>query len=127
MIKRIFNLFMLSIALMGMFTLSGTTAYAQKSAVCEGAGAVESGSDCKVSGVEVEVDDVLRIAVNILSWTAGVIAVIMVILSAIKYITSGGDSGKVASAKKTLIYALVGAALASISQVVIRAVVNSFS
>ena len=40
----------------------------------------------------------------------------MVIVSGFKYITSGGDPGAVSSAKRTLIYALVGLAVAVLAE-----------
>src|SRR4051812_13203604 len=73
-------------------------------------GISETGSNCNDSGVT----DVIHAAVLILSFAAGIIAVIMVIVAGFKYMTSGGDSGKVANAKNTLIYALVGIAIAAL-------------
>src|SRR4051812_9502310 len=42
--------------------------------------------------------------VNIISLVIGVIAIIMIIYGGFRYITSGGDSGRVGNAKNTLIY-----------------------
>ncbi len=62
--------------------------------------------------------------INILSLAAGVVAIVMIILGAMKYMTSGGDGSAVASAKKTLIYAFVGLAIASLTQVLVHYVLN---
>ena len=55
----------------------------------------------------------------------GVLAIIMVIVAGFKYIVSGGDSGKVGSAKNTLIYALVGIAIAVFAQFLVHFVINA--
>lgn len=62
--------------------------------------------------------------VNIFSVIVGIVAVIMVIFSGFKYITSGGDSGKISSAKTTLIYAIVGLIIVALAQVIVRFVLS---
>ena len=84
-------------------------------------GAGETGQDCTGAGVNNTVSEVIKI----LSTIVGVIAVIMVIVSGLKYVTSGGDSGSISSAKTTLIYALVGLAIAGLAQVLVRFVLKS--
>jgi hypothetical protein len=54
----------------------------------------------------------------------GIIAVIMIIFAGFKYVTSGGDSGKISSAKNTLTYAVVGIVVAGVSQLIVRFVVT---
>jgi hypothetical protein len=46
--------------------------------------------------------------INILAFVAGLAAVIIIILAALRFVTSGGSSEDVAGARRTLIYALVG-------------------
>jgi hypothetical protein len=58
-------------------------------------------------------------AINWLLIFAGVIALIIVILSGIKYITAGGDQKKLDTAKRTLTYALLGLILIFISFLII--------
>jgi hypothetical protein len=75
-----------------------------------------TGGDCNGQGVS----NLLNTVVSILSYIVGVAAIIVLILSGMKYITSGGDSGKVASAKNTLIYALIGIAIAALAQFLVH-------
>jgi uncharacterized membrane protein YuzA (DUF378 family) len=75
-----------------------------------------TGNDCNDNGV----DQILNTAVTILSLVVGAAAVIMIIVSGFKYITSGGDSGKVGSAKNTLIYAVIGLAVAALAQLLVH-------
>ncbi len=70
------------------------------------------------------VDNALTAAITVFTIIVGVAAVIMVIFSGYKYITSGGDSNKVAQAKSTVIYALIGVALVVMSQVILRFVIG---
>lgn len=65
---------------------------------------------------------------NVLNFTfglLGVIAVIIIIIAAIQYITSGGDSQKVAKAKDTIIYALVGLVVAILAFVIVNFVLDA--
>ncbi|MCL5439151.1 MAG: pilin [Patescibacteria group bacterium] len=50
---------------------------------------------------------------------AGVVAVIIVIISGIKFITSGGDQKQVEGAKKTLTYAIIGLVIILLSYFII--------
>jgi len=60
-------------------------------------------------GIPTPTDDVvLQSILNIFYFLVGVVAVIVIILAGIRYSTSGGDSGKVASAKNQILYAVVG-------------------
>jgi len=88
--------------------------------VCD---AIGSGTDCtKSKGTDV--NNVIAIIVNLLSGIVGVVAVIMIVVSGFKYITSGGDSAKVSSAKGTLVYAIVGLVIVALAQFIVRFVLN---
>jgi glucose uptake protein GlcU len=45
---------------------------------------------------------------NTVLYIVGILAVIMLIIGGIKYVTSGGDSKKVTDAKNTILYAIIG-------------------
>jgi len=67
----------------------------------------------------------MHTVVNILSIILGIIAVIMIIISGLKYVTSGGDASSVSSAKNTLIYSLVGLVVAAMAQFFARYILVS--
>ncbi len=69
-------------------------------------------------------DGVLIKVVEILSYAIGVAAVIMLILGGLKYITSGGDSNAIASAKNTILYAIIGVLVALAAQAIIIFVIR---
>ena len=64
--------------------------------------------------------------INLFSWVVGIISVIMVIVGGFQYITSGGDSGKVTTAKNTIMYALIGIVIVALSQVMVQFVLERF-
>ncbi len=76
------------------------------------------------AGVGNKISDFISVALNGFSLVVGVVAVIMVIVGGLKYITSSGDSNSVNSAKNTILYALVGLAAAGLAQVLVIFVVR---
>ncbi len=90
-----------------------------KTQVLNGIG--ETGGDCSGSGVT----KIISAAVNILSYVIGIAGVVMVVLGGFKYIVSGGESGKVANAKNTLIYALIGLIIAALAQFLVHFVLSA--
>jgi hypothetical protein len=48
----------------------------------------------------------------------------MIIIGGFRYITSGGDSGSVSSAKNTVLYAIVGLIIVALAQVIVRFVLS---
>ena len=57
--------------------------------------------------------------VNVLLWVVGILSVTMIVWSGFKYITSAGDTSKLASAKSTLIYAVVGLIIAILAYAIV--------
>jgi hypothetical protein len=60
----------------------------------------------------------------ILATVAGIISVIFIIVGGIKYITANGDSSSIASAKSTIIYALIGLLVAVLARPMINFVIG---
>src|SRR5581483_10253440 len=81
----------------------------------------ENGStaNCKddSSGGESKVNKLIKQIINLLSVIVGVIAVIMIIVGGFRYITSGGSDTGIASAKKTILYALIGLVIVALAQI----------
>jgi Trk-type K+ transport system membrane component len=92
--------------------------------VCKGINSQVSGSDCGGATGANTLNNIIKAVLQILTWIAGIAAVIMVVLAGLKYITSGGDSSGVASAKNSLIYALVGLVIVAIAQSLVIFVLN---
>ncbi len=71
-----------------------------------------------------KVNDMIRLVINIFSLVVGVIAVIMIIIGGLKYITSGGDSGNITGAKNTILYAIIGLIVVALAQIIVRFVLT---
>ncbi len=107
-----------------LFAPEATTVFADaKADVCAGLQSAAGGSGC-VEGNGPTVNTVINAVINILSWVVGIISVIMIIVGGFKYVTSGGDSSNVQSAKNTVIYALIGVVIVAISQTLVKFVLN---
>jgi len=69
--------------------------------------------------------DTIKNGVEVLSVVVGVVAVVMIMIAGFRYITSGGSSDKITSAKNTLMYALIGIIIVALAQVVVKFVLHT--
>lgn len=100
-------------------------------ALCKGANSLSidpaggTSADCKDDDASTEgINNTITMIINIFSTIVGVIAVIMIIYGGLRYITSGGDSGKIGNAKNTIIYALIGLIIVALAQFIVRFVLS---
>jgi len=91
-----------------------------KQEVCD---AIGSKADCTGNNGG-NLTKIVKLIINVLSLTVGIVAVIMIIVAGFKYITSGGDTNKVTSAKNALIYAIVGLIIVALAQFIVRVVLK---
>jgi cytochrome bd-type quinol oxidase subunit 2 len=92
---------------------------------CLNNGAVATDPDAADDDPSDQVNDMIRLVINIFSLVVGVISVIMIIIGGLKYITSGGDSGNVSGAKNTILYAIIGLVVVALAQIIVRFVLQS--
>lgn len=108
--------------------LVASAATGSSDAACQGLQAVDPSGACGTkAGAQSTLTKVIRTALQLLSLVAGVIAVIMIIVAGLKYITSQGDSTSTASARKTLIYAIVGLVVVVMAQIIVQFVLKRAS
>ncbi|MEX1058988.1 MAG: pilin [Candidatus Saccharimonadales bacterium] len=88
---------------------------------CNAAGQV----NCTPQAATNSLGNTIKKIVNILSIAAGVIAVIMLIIGGIRYITSAGNEQAVAGAKRTIFYALIGLVIVALAQIIVRFVLKN--
>lgn len=88
-------------------------------------GANELGNSCQGNRLVGSSNSAVVSVVNILTYIAGVIILVLIIYAGYKYISSGGDSNKVNSAKSTLIGAIVGLVIIVLAQVIVHFVINT--
>lgn len=70
------------------------------------------------------IQGIVETVINIFSVIVGIVAVIMIIWGGFKYITSGGDSGNITSAKNTIIYAIIGLVIVALAQFFVQFVLE---
>ncbi len=90
---------------------------------------LNGGTNCKskLTGGTSRINTIITRAINIFSIVVGIIAVVMIIVGGFKYITSGGDSGNISSAKNTIIYAVIGLVIVALSQFLVQFVLDKTS
>ena len=90
------------------------------------AGITGTASDCGTTG-NTAVGNLTRTIINLLSIAVGVVSVVMIIIGGFKLVTSGGDPAKAKSGRSTVIYALIGLAVAVLAQVLVNLVFTQAS
>jgi type IV secretory pathway VirB2 component (pilin) len=69
-------------------------------------------------------DSPIQSVIEILLYVAGVAAVIVIVVSGIRYITSDGDAGKASQAKQVLVYAIVGLVVVVLSYAIVNFILD---
>lgn len=92
---------------------------------CEGLTQIDTSQGCGNGKGEASVKGIIATIIKILSFIIGIIAVIMIIIAGLKYVTSNGDSNSIGSAKTTLIYALVGLVIVALAQLIVHYVLSA--
>jgi cytochrome bd-type quinol oxidase subunit 2 len=132
-IKKLMKESVIAVLALGLFSapvLFGGVVSAQdpQKSLCQGATDLEFGgtSNCQTEAAKTErsINDLIAQIINIFSVIVGVVAVIMIIYGGFRYITSGGDSGNITSAKNTILYAIVGLVIVALAQFIVKFVLS---
>ena len=117
-----------SLFLAGVLNLQTVGAQANiKGSLCKGAEDLSVGGPktCeKPEGNETTLNELIKDIINIFSVIVGIIAVVMIIYGGLKFITSGGDSGRLTSAKQTILYAIIGLIIVALAQFIVRFILS---
>lgn len=90
------------------------------------AGVGDTANECPSPGTGgLDIGDLIKKVINIMSMLVGAIAVIMLIVAGFRYVTSAGSDSATAAAKKTIIYAVVGLVVVALAQVIVHFVINN--
>ncbi len=84
----------------------------------------DSTAGCNIEQGTQGINNIIRDIVNIFSLIVGIVSVIMIIYGGFRYVTSGGDSGNVSSAKNTIIYAIIGLVVVALAQFIVQFVLD---
>ena len=90
---------------------------------CEGLSAVGAGCGGGEAGLTTTIQGVIQV----LLFIVGVAAVVMLIIGAIRFVASGGDSQATTAAKNTVIYAIIGIIVAVLAYAIVRFVFGQIS
>ncbi len=98
------------------------------SAACQGLTGIDSNANCTNTSTSGKtIGSLLNTVINIMSIVIGAVAIIMIIVGAFKFLTAAGDSNNVASARNTIIYALVGLVIAALAQILVHFVLTNIN
>ena len=118
----------LTLSLTTLFNFAPILVYAQnpaKGAIQEGVCDASGQAQCDSGTATKSLNDTITSVINILSVVVGVVAVIILIVGGFRYITSAGDTARVASAKNTILYAIIGLIIVALAQVIVRFVLGN--
>jgi hypothetical protein len=104
-----------TVAAVNVLPFCDNTTNADKTVVCQEKKAAPTGNP---------IIGIIRTAIQIFTVVLGVAAVIVIILSGLRYITAGGDANAVESARRALTYALVGLIVAAVAQAIVSLVLS---
>lgn len=83
--------------------------------------------DGQVNIPTVSADQVLNNTLNIVYFLAGTIAVIVIIIGSITFVTSAGNSANVTKAKNMILYAVIGLVIVLAAFVITNFVIGRFN
>jgi hypothetical protein len=93
---------------------------------CKGSNQAATGTGdttCQASGSDDRLNNIVNWIVDTFSWLVGIVSVIMIVYGGFRYVTSGGDSGKITTAKNSIIYAIIGLVIVAAAQFIVNFVV----
>jgi len=108
-------------------------AFAASSAIAPMAGAVSAVDGVKDATKTAKLNKktvtgsggVFESATNALLYIIGAVSIIMIIVGGIRYVISNGAAEKITAAKNTILYAVIGLAIALLSYAIVNFVLNS--
>ncbi len=74
---------------------------------------------------QIDLNGILGTIINVIIGVVGFIAVVMMILGGINFITSQGDTAKVTKAKNTILYGVVGLIVAMLAFAIVNFVLSN--
>ncbi len=121
--KSIISIAIMTCAVFGASVLSTASLSGSVSAqVSEG---INTATTSEMKGKSIDGNNgLIKTVVNVLLWAVGILSVIMIIFSGLRYITSAGDASKTKSAQSTLTYSVGGLIVAIMAYAIVNMVTN---
>lgn len=123
--KKLFALCFVAVSMMVTMAVASLTPVAAQNlyAGCENANVDRDNPICSNRGADAT--DTFKNVINVILTILGIVSVIMIVVGGFQYTTSGGDSNKVAAAKNTILYAVIGVVVALLAAFIVQYVVNN--
>ena len=104
----------------------GFTSFASGIASAAPIDQVQAGADkVKQDGDSGDLTGLVKQIINTLLFITGMVAVIMIVIGGLRYVTSNGDQNSVSSAKNTILYAVIGLVVAIMAYAIVNFVIGS--
>lgn len=118
-------LFSSSLVLLPAFSQAAPLFEGSKNQACKGAG-LDNGTSCDAQkgDSESKVSGTIKAIVDLLTIIVGIAAVIVIIVNGLRFITAGGDTNSINSARNGIIYAIVGLIVVAFAQIIVRFVLT---
>lgn len=89
-------------------------------------GSAASGSAICADAGKTEATSIVKNIINLFLYAIGILSVILIIHSGLKYVNSRGDAEAIKSAKNTLLYAVIGLIVAMMAFTIVNFVIGAF-
>lgn len=96
-----------------------------KESICQGVNFDQDNSTCDPEA-EKKVQSTVVKAIDMFATIIGIIAVVMMLIAGVRYVTSQGESSAINGAKNTIIYAIVGLVVAVLAKAIVQFVLTKF-
>ena len=78
-------------------------------------------------GTSDNLETVAKRIINVILYIVGILAVVMIIIGGVQYTTSAGDQAAVTKAKNTILYGLIGLAVAVLAYAIVNFVITKIT
>ena len=116
-LKKLVNFIIIPIILSISYLVPIQQAFADDS-ICDNPNItdeIKAASGCPTSTGTAEVSSVIGNIIKAVVGILGIVAVVLIVIGGIQYMTSSGDSAKTKKAKDTILYALIGLAICALA------------
>jgi hypothetical protein len=86
-----------------------------------------AGGDKACDSSDCSIGTTVKNITNVLLFIVGAVAVIMIILGGIRYVTSNGDASQVTAAKNTILYSVIGLVVALLAYAIVNFIITQFT
>lgn len=130
MINKLTTYFLIFLALFLVWPATSTLAFNLFGNSCTGKGADSAVcKDAANTGVNDPIagdTGIVQTAANLVAVITGITAVVMIIISGLRLVTSGGETEKVSKAKSMLIGSVIGLVIVALAWVLISFIISRF-